>query len=159
MRLTRLSLALMLVGALAVACSDDDPTGVTIADLVGTWNATAVTFTAVADTTPATIDLPIPVVTVTAEIEADGSFTFTISVPGTADQVLTGDFEITGANTFSLTADVDPTNPLTGTFSLSTDGNTLTIDLPGTTLLIDWPPENGTPDEADFDAVFAKAAT
>ena len=52
MRLTRLLSLPILVGALSLGCGDDDgPTGPTVAQFAGTWNATSITYTSTA--TPA----------------------------------------------------------------------------------------------------------
>ena len=159
MKLTRLALAVLLSGAVAVACNGDDEdmmgtTGTTIADLVGTYAATQALFTLNAD--PAvSLDLVLIGATVTAVVTngTGGRFMFTIAVPGAPDQVVTGDFSIDGNNA-TLINDADPTDPLTGTFSLSTDGNTLTLTV-NDTELVDFTGD-GVPDPARLDAVFVR---
>ncbi len=124
--------ALLLASAIAIACNDDNktgPTGPTIADLTGTWNATSVKLTLNAN--PAvSVDLVQTFGgTVTLDITSAGRYTFTGSVPGLPPLTITGDFQITGTNTFTLTNDADPTDVLSGTFTLSADKNTLSVTL------------------------------
>jgi hypothetical protein len=128
-KFAQLALPLLLVGAVAVACGDDEdggPTGPTIADLAGTWDATSLKLTH----PNATVDLVQTFGgTVTLEVTTAGAYTFTGSVPGQPTLTITGEFQITGTNTFTLTNDADPTDVLSGTFTLSADKNSLSITL------------------------------
>jgi hypothetical protein len=128
----RFALPLLLVSAIAVACGDDEeagPTGPTIADLAGSWDATSLKLTLNAN--PAvSVDLVQTFGgTVTLDVTSAGRYTFTGSVPGQPTLTVTGDITITGANTFTLTNDDDPTDVLSGTFTLSADKNSLSITL------------------------------
>jgi hypothetical protein len=146
---------MMMISALAVACSDDGGnggvTGPTIADLAGTWNASSVLLTWNAN--PAVqLDLVQTLgATVTLQVTNQNRYTFTVSVPGLPDQIIMGDFSFTatGANTgtFSLTDDTDPpgTDPTSGTFTLS-GTNSITINIPDAEL-VDFD-SDGTDDEA-----------
>jgi hypothetical protein len=130
-KFARLALPLLLVGAVAVACGDDEDggaTGPTITDLAGTWNATSLKLTLNAN--PAvSVDLVQTFGgTVTLEITSAGRYTFTGNVPLQPTLTITGDFTISGSN-FTLTNDDDPTDVLSGTFTLSADGNSLSITL------------------------------
>ena len=149
-----LVLPMMMISALAVACSDDGGnggvTGPTIADLAGTWNATSILLTWNAN--PAVqLDLVQTLgATVTLQVTNQNRYTFTVSVPGLPAQIIMGDFTFTatGANsgTFGLSDDTDPpgTAPTTGTLTLS--GNMVTINIPDAEL-VDFDMD-GTEDEA-----------
>ena len=151
----RIALPVLLVGALAVACGDDDePTGVTIGDLAGTWDASDLSLTWNAN--PAVVINLVDIgATVTLVINSNSTYSFTIAVPGQDDQVITGDFTLLGGNRFELTNDDEPEDLWTGTFTLSADGNELSVNLPDVTIF-DFD-SDGTEDEAllegDFDRV------
>jgi hypothetical protein len=152
----RFALPVLLVGAIAVACGDDDeePTGPTVDDLAGSWDATSLLLTWNAN--PAvSVDLVQTFGgTVTLVITAAGRYTFTAAVPGQAVQTITGDFTITGTNQFSLTNDDDPLDVLNGTFVLDSNGNELDINLPDATIL-DFD-EDGEDDEALLEGNFLR---
>lgn len=152
----RFALPVLLVAAFAVACGDDDdePTGPGLDELTGTWDASSLSLTWNAN--PAVvINLVDLGATVTLVINANGTYNFTIEVPAQADQVITGDFTLLGGNSFSLTNDDEAGVLWTGTFTLSADGNELSINLPNVTIF-DFD-QDGTEDEAllegDFDRV------
>lgn len=151
---TRFALPLLLVGAVAVACNDNKttPTGPTIADLAGTWNATSVVLTW--DANPSIKVDPVQAfgATITLEITTAGRFTFTIDVPGQPLDVTTGDFTLNGTN-FTLTNDADPTDVLSGSFTLS--GNNLSITVQHAELL-DFDGD-GVEDPALLEAQFTRA--
>lgn len=156
MKWTRLVPPVLLVGALAVACGDDDATGVTIQDLVGTWNATHLYLTP--DANPGfTIDL---VQTlggeVTLIVTGNGRYTFITDVLQQVDTIQ-GDFEISG-NNVSLTNDDDPPEepPLSGTFSLSSDRNDLSITVLHAELTDLSQPPDGVDDPATLQGDFEK---
>lgn len=150
------ALPVLLVAGLAAACGDDDegPSGPSFADLAGSWRATTTVFTLNADPS-VTLDI---VQTLGAVVDlvlvSDGSFVFDIDVPGLGLTQVTGSYTLDG-NTATVINDAEPNDPLTGTFTLSTDGNTLTIRINDTTLF-DLT-QDGIVDEADaarLDGVF-----
>ncbi len=133
MKLTRLAVVLMLLGAITVACGDDEPTAVVpgIGVFVGDWEATEAVVTSDAEP-DSTLDLTLSgIATVMISIAADSTYQFTQDI---LQLSVTGDFVITGANAFNLTNDDDPGDVLSGTFTLSNNNTQLAIVLPGTTL-------------------------
>jgi hypothetical protein len=82
--------AFVMLAVVAVGCSDSTaPEDVTLADLVGTWNATSATFDEVAG------DGLIEVigtfgVSMSITIASSGAYTITVTVPGEAPDVETG---------------------------------------------------------------------
>jgi hypothetical protein len=153
---TRFALPILLVGALAVACGDDDetPTGPGLDELVGTWDASLLTLTWNAMPS-VTVDLVGIGATVTLVVNSNGTYSFTVAVPAQPDQVITGDFTLLGGNSFSLTNDAEAGVVWTGTFTLSSDGDELTVNVPNVTIF-DFDMD-GTEDEAlligEFDRV------
>lgn len=99
--------SVVVLAAFALTGCDEDATGVEVADLAGTWNATRFEYTDQA--TPAfSVDVIADLQgTVTLDVGEDGSFTGTI--------------EIVLAETGQV--------PMAGTFSIS--GDTLSIDFTG----------------------------
>ena len=155
MKWTRLVLPVLLVAALVVACGDDT-TGITIQDLVGTWDATSLELTP--DDNPGfTIDLVNTLGgEVTLIVSGNGRYTFITDVLQQVDTIQ-GDFEIDG-NNVTLTNDDDPPGepPLEGTFSLSSDQNDLTITVLHAELTdLDQPPD-GVDDPATLAGDFER---
>ena len=110
------TLGVLALSAFTLAgCDDDDPTGVTVADLEGFWNATQFQYTdATGDYPSFGIDAVSATVggSVTLDVASNGSFDGTIMVPGLTVNPATGE-----------TIEV----PIGGTLSLNDDG-TLGID-------------------------------
>lgn len=156
MRLFRLAIAVPLVGAMALACSDDDngTTGPSIADLVGTWAATAATLTPQGGSALDLIGLG---TAITLTVSANASYEFTINnaVLQLSDTI-TGEFMITGATTGELTNDDDPGDTLQVTFSLTNNNNTLTVSVPDAELVDLSQPPDGIPDPADLDMTLVR---
>jgi hypothetical protein len=139
LRWMRFPLPILMIGVLAVACGDDDATGVTIADLAGDWTANSVVVSN-NDLLPVDpMDLVALGVDVTLDIDADGSFTFATDGLGAAsgglldDVTITGTIEITGEHSAEVTASTDPDDPSPATFTLS--GDDLTISIPDAALI------------------------
>lgn len=151
-RCGRVALPLLLLGALAVACGDDNGggTGPTLDDLVGTWDASSASLTD--NATSASVDLVQLGLTVELEITALERFTFTVRLGATVVEQVMGDFTING-NNFTLTDDDDPNDPISGTFTLQGDNLSVEAD---DVELFDFNMD-GTNDparlEADFDRV------
>jgi uncharacterized protein YdeI (BOF family) len=151
MKFTRLVAALTLVGAIAIACSDDETTGpsFTLADFVGTW--LAVTATLESETlADSSINLLTPPVTaVQLVVDDDSTYIFTGlagTVPVLAD---TGSFLVNSNTAFTIIAADDDT--LNGTYTLTNNKTTLSINLPGTDIWLD-----PTFNPATMAAVFGK---
>lgn len=146
----RYILPLMFIGALTVACDDDDDngaTGPTIADLAGSWQMTSGTLGA--------IDLSFAVNDITLDIDNAGAFTLTITPLAGPATVITGDFEITGNNTANIITDDDPANPIPATFNLS--GDNLTVQANDVELLdITGDGMVTSDDEADLNITFER---
>jgi hypothetical protein len=131
-RVVGFALSILLVGALTVACGDDDDTtGVTINDLAGTWNGTSVELTWNAMPS-VSVDLVQLGLTITLDVETNETYTFTASLAQQPVEVVNGDFNLTGGNSFSLTNDDEPGEVWSGTFTLS--GNNLSVRLEDVTL-------------------------
>jgi len=135
MKITRLAVALMLVGAITIACSDDDPTTPVnlpeIGIFVGDWEATTAEVTSDAEP-DSTLDLTLGgIATVVLSVAADSTYEFSHDIMALS---ITGDFLITGANTFDLTNDADPLDVLSGTFTLTSNNTVLSVVLPETTI-------------------------
>jgi hypothetical protein len=124
--LRRLS-AFVLLAAVAAGCSDSTaPEDITLADLVGTWNATSATFTPVGG--GAGVEVVAQGFGLTITVTATGAYTLTVSFPGEADEVETGTMTVSNGR---LTA--TPNDPLEDPevidiVSLSGDNLTLFFD-------------------------------
>jgi len=149
-------LPILVVGALAVGCGDDDEgTGVTINDLAGTWNGTSVELTWNAMPS-VSVDLVQLGLTITLDVETNGTYTFDASLAGNTVEMVTGDFNLTGSNRFSLTNDDEPGVTWSGTFTLS--GNNLSVRLEDVTLFDFDNPPDGENDESLMEADFVRAS-
>ena len=149
----RLALPVLMVGALTVACDDDDePTGVTVADLAGIWNASSMSLTFMGNPVSLTDIGGTAVLTITSSER----YTLVLNIPGMPTSTNTGDFTISGSS-FTLTDDDEPEDdPIEGTFTLSEDGNTLTVQA-SEVELFDFT-EDGENDPADLNATFTRAS-
>ncbi len=114
-------LAIPLLAGLAWGCGDS--TGVTEADLVGTWNATAFKFSDFGDPV---MDFDVIGMggSVQIVIAANGDYTVTTTIPGVGPDVATGTWVLQGGDLLILTG--------TG----ETDGTEMTVGLSGTTLTV-----------------------
>jgi hypothetical protein len=155
MKFTRTALVLSVAGAVALACSDDNgTTGPSIADLVGTWTATAATLTPQGG---AALDLVSLGTAITLTVASNSSYQFAINnaVLQLSDTI-TGEFTITGSSTGELTNDDDPGDTLQVTFSLSNNNNTLTVSVPDAELVDLSQPPDGVADPADLAMTLAR---
>lgn len=110
-------LALTLMGA----CTDDGATGVAPDDLAGTWTATAMVFSSVADPTT-TVDVVTEGAALTLVLNADGTYSFVSVFPGEPDEDETGTFSVSGDVMTITPTGLDPE-----TFAIFRDGDTLTL--------------------------------
>ena len=112
---------------LTAACSSNDSTtgvngGVTVSDLAGTWTATSLVFTSVAN--PSTsLDAIAGGATFVMQIASSGSYTVTTTTPGQSPDVSTGTITLNGSNIHLA----EPTDTIVGTYTLN--GNHLTLHL------------------------------
>ncbi len=120
MRMLRTIMAGALAVTLATACSDS--TGVTEDDLVGTWVATAATFTPNGTTTA--MDLLADGTGFTLVLQADGTYTATTTEPDSPPDVESGTYSVSGS-VITLTSTDFPDDP--DTFAVTLDGNTMTL--------------------------------
>lgn len=136
MRIMRSIMAGALAVTLATACSDSTaPTG---DDLVGTWEATAATFTPVDGTAS---DLLADGSGFTLVIRADNTYTVTFTAPDSEPEVENGTYTLSGG-VLTITPTGEPTE--VESFDVSLNGNTLTMtdddavedDVPGTLRLV-----------------------
>lgn len=140
-KFTRLALVLALCGGVGVACDDDDddgPTGPTTADLAGTWVASqAQAGTQFQLTLNANPQVQVDLVgqaafTITLVVQETGDFNLDLDDPtDLQDQMVNGSFDVTGDNTITVTTAEASFN---GTFSLSNDGDTVSLTVENTTL-------------------------
>ncbi|HSG82175.1 MAG TPA: hypothetical protein VLC48_08000 [Gemmatimonadota bacterium] len=151
MKFTRLLALIMVVGATTIACGDDETTGpsFTLADFVGTWLASSATLTSeiLADSSVNLLNPPVTAVRLV--VEADSTYVFAGlagSVPVLAD---TGDFVVTSNTAFLIIAADGDT--LDGTYTLTNNKTTLSVNIPGTDIWID-----PTFNPATLAAVFGK---
>ena len=119
MKLHALS-ALALGAAIAVGCGDS--TGVQPDDLAGTWNATSVTFTSVANSSTSVEVIGLGA-TLTIVIQSNGSVSLAFNVPGETPSTDTGTLSVSGSD-FTLVIDGDTS---TGTITRNGDVVTLSI--------------------------------
>lgn len=132
MRMLRTIVASALAVTLATACSDStDPGDVTAGDLVGSWLATAATFTPDGG---APVDLLAGGSEITLVMRAGGSYSLIFFEPSTGDEAESGNYSVS-AGILTLTASsVFPAPgeiPGPRTFDIvSLVGNTLTLSDP-----------------------------
>jgi hypothetical protein len=119
-----LGLALVFAGPGLLACGDDDddPTGVNIGAVAGSYSATKFEFRSVADPTTTFDFVQDAGATFDLSIQANGDYTLVAHLPGFPDQTEQGTVEIDGDQ---ITLSSDET--LSGTYDLS--GSTLTINV------------------------------
>ena len=115
--LTIPALALTLMGA----CTDDGVTGVEPDDLAGTWTATAIVFSSVADPNTS-VDVVPEGAALTLVLSADGTYSFVSVFPGEPDEDETGTYTVSG-DVMTIT----PTGMDPETFAVSRDGDTMTL--------------------------------
>jgi len=118
--LTISALALILIAG----CGDDDGVGVEPDDIAGTWTATSMLFTSVADST-VTADLVVDDMAVlTIVFGSNGSYTFTFVFPPdpTEDEIEIGTFTVSGT-----TMTITPTGGTAESFTIDRDGDTMTL--------------------------------
>jgi hypothetical protein len=118
--------AFVMLAAVAVGCSDSTaPADVTLADLVGTWNATRATFDEVAGDGTFDAIPDIPGVSMSITIASSGAFTISMAVPGEAPEVETGTLTVANG-VITLT----PSAPLEDPYAidiLSLSGDDMTV--------------------------------
>ena len=160
MRLHRLgrvagsTLSMLMVGALAIGCGDDDETtGPTIEDLAGTWNGTSVELTW-NDVPSVSVDLVQLGLTITLDVETNETYTFEASLAQQTVEMVTGEFNLTGSNSFTLTNDDEPGVEWSGTFTLS--GNNMSVRIEDVTLF-DFD-DDGTNDESLMEGDFVRGS-
>ena len=161
MRVTRLGrtagflLPILMVGALTVACSDNnETTGPTINELAGTWDGSSVLLTLNANPSIQRDLVQDLGLTVTLEVLVTERYSFTAALGATPVEVVTGDFNLTGSNRFELTNDDEPGVTWEGTFTLA--GDNLSVRLQDVTLLDFDNPPDGENDETLMEADFVR---
>jgi hypothetical protein len=124
MKLLRIATTGALAIAFATGCGDstDPQDDVTLADLVGTWNATGITYTN--NATGQTINAFLFGARLQITVAANGTYTGSVTEPGGTPEAITGTVSVQGSN-ITITDDAAPGDAAVGTFTLS--GNTLTI--------------------------------
>lgn len=124
MKLLRIATTGAFAIAFAMGCGDStEPQGdVTIADLVGSWNATSIVYTN--DATGQSVSAFLFGARLQITVAANGTYTGSVTEPGGAPQAITGTITVQG-NAITITDDAAPGDDAVGTFTLS--GNTLTI--------------------------------
>jgi len=122
MRLPRVFTAAALAAALTVACSDSTaPTEVTLADLVGEWDAASAVFTPVAGGTG--VDVVALGFAFNIVINAEGGYVATLTDPIEGDEIELGTLAVAnGVITFTPTGEDPYTMDI-----VNLDGNTLTV--------------------------------
>ena len=125
MHRTSRGLLLLLPALLFIACGDDDPTGPVNDDLVGTWDATVIQLTSVADPGEA-VELVSQGATGRLVLQADGGFGLSVGVPGEPTEFGNGDWSSTDV----LTLDFGE-GDIQGTWQFDVDLNGNTLRLTG----------------------------
>lgn len=105
---------------------ETDPTGVEPANLAGTWTATAIVFTSVANPT-LSVDEVADGATMTLVLSADGTYTWNFVFPGEPDENETGTYTVSGS---ILT--VAQTGGSQETMGVSRNGDTMALTLDDT---------------------------
>jgi hypothetical protein len=121
--LTTSALALILMAACTDATSG---TGVAPDDIAGTWTATSLIFTSVADNT-VSLDEVTDGTVVTLVLRADGTYTFTF-VSDLENENETGTYTVSGTSLTVTAVTPTPLDPETMTISRVGDTMTLTLD-------------------------------
>ncbi len=120
MRVIRLGLSAVAVAG-AVACGDS--TGVTVSDITGTWNASSVVFTNLANPSQKSDLIADADGTLTITFSANGDFSITLTVPPDQPETDVGTVEVRGDTlTLAESGQGSPTD-----FIASLSGNTLTL--------------------------------
>ncbi|TFH64663.1 MAG: hypothetical protein E4G90_07640 [Gemmatimonadales bacterium] len=136
----------VLVFAAIVGCSDS--TGVEIADLTGTWNATVVEFTNPANTA-VKFELINEGGSLSLVVAANGDYTLNVLFPGDPVEVQQGTIGIVGnVLTLSETGQGSPTD-----FVFTLSGNTLTLTTNDVEFDFD---DDGTDEPASLRIVFQR---
>lgn len=105
---------------------ETDETGVEPANLAGTWTATAIVFTSVANPT-LSVDEVADGATMTLQLSADGTYTWNFVFPGEPDENETGTYTVSGS---ILT--VAQTGGSQETMGVSRNGDTMALTLDDT---------------------------
>ena len=123
MHRTARGLLLLLPALLFAACGDDDSTGPVNDGLVGTWDATVIQLTSVADPGEA-VELVSQGASGRLVLQADGGFGLSVGVPGEPTEFGNGDWSSTDV----LTLDFGE-GDIQGTwqFDIDLNGNTLRL--------------------------------
>ena len=102
---------------------ETDPTGVEPANLAGTWTATAIVFTSIANPT-LSVDEVADGATMTIVLSADGTYTLTFVFPGEENENEMGTYTVSGS-----TLTITPTGGTQETMGVSRNGDTMTLTL------------------------------
>ncbi|MGD2134544.1 MAG: hypothetical protein PVF27_00215 [Gemmatimonadales bacterium] len=147
MRIARSLTALALAATLTVACdSTTSPEDLTVEDVVGSWTATSIEYTLLADTTQKFDVIANGVASLSLSVQASGSFTFTFVLLGDSDSG-TGTLTISnGVATITGAGDLDDSYTIT-----AYDGTTLTMEAPSVDF--DFPPPDGVEETASVEVV------
>jgi len=107
------------------ACTDaTGGTGVEPDDLAGTWTATSIVFTSVADPT-LSVDEVADGATMSLTLSASGTYSWTFVFPGEPTENETGTYMVSGS-----TLTIDPTGTKgPETMTISRNGDTMTLTL------------------------------
>ena len=108
--------------ALAVAAGCSDTTGITTADVVGSWNASVIEFTNIANTAQQ-VELVAAGATLTLVLDAAGTFALTVTPPGGPTDTENGTWLVDDGDLVMMgTVDPDPIR-----YSAARSGDTLTV--------------------------------
>lgn len=127
MKTLRTLSAFVVLAAVAAGCSDStDPGDITVADLVGTWNATTATFTAV--TGGQSEEVIALAASMRITISSSGAYTLAVSVPGEPDETEIGTMTVTMGRITATPNDPLEDPVVIDIVSLSGDNLTLFFD-------------------------------
>lgn len=151
MHRTSCRILLLLSVVLIASCGgDDDTTGPVNNDLVGTWDATAIQLTSVAD--PGTVvELVSQGASGRLVLEADGGFGLSVGVPGGPTEFGNGDWGVTDVLTLTF-GDGD----IEGTWQFDVDLNGDSLRLTGADVEWDFD-DDGTDDPARLDLTLTRS--